>query len=120
MNQSIVGYLTDSENHWVAKLECGHVQHVRHDPPWMVREWVLTAEGREKHLGIELDCKVCDELAERFKERLLPKLRAALNDSYESAGISGLCEEGRWEVAVSSLENVAIGEIIHESSKSLA
>ncbi len=47
--------------HWVAKLECGHNQHVRHDPPWMVREWVVTDEGRKTRLGIELNCIICDE-----------------------------------------------------------
>ncbi|WP_413585352.1 DUF3565 domain-containing protein [Bdellovibrio sp. HCB274] len=120
MKQGIVGYLTDSENHWVAKLECGHVQHVRHDPPWMEREWVTTVEGREGHLGTELDCKVCDELAERFAKLLLPKLRAGLNESYESAGISGLCDEGRFEVSLSALENMEIAEIIHESSRKLS
>jgi hypothetical protein len=29
----IVGYFQDNENHWVAKLACGHKQHVRHNPP---------------------------------------------------------------------------------------
>ncbi|WP_413575916.1 DUF3565 domain-containing protein [Bdellovibrio sp. HCB290] len=120
MKQQIVGYLVDTENHWVAKLECGHVQHVRHDPPWMEREWVTTVEGREGHLGTEFECKVCDELAERFLKALVPKLRATLNESYESAGISGLCDEGRWEVALSSLETAAIGEILQASSRKLA
>jgi tellurite methyltransferase len=46
---------------WVADLECGHMQHVRHNPPWMNRPWVITPEGRERWLGAELDCKRCDE-----------------------------------------------------------
>jgi hypothetical protein len=29
----IVGFHTDVEGDWVADLECGHTQHVRHDPP---------------------------------------------------------------------------------------
>jgi hypothetical protein len=43
----------------VADLECGHTQHVRHDPPWQVREWVTTPEGRASRLGTELDCVKC-------------------------------------------------------------
>jgi len=43
----------------VADLDCGHSQHVRHDPPWQVRPWVVTEEGRKAHLGIELSCALC-------------------------------------------------------------
>ncbi|MDH5764128.1 MAG: DUF3565 domain-containing protein, partial [Nitrospinota bacterium] len=43
-----------------ADLECGHTRHFRHNPPWQVREWVTTAEGRARFLGTELDCKECD------------------------------------------------------------
>ncbi len=58
--QGMVGYHLDDEGHWVAELACGHFQHVRHEPPWMVRPWVLTEQGRESMLGYELDCKKCD------------------------------------------------------------
>ncbi len=40
-----VGFYQDEEGHWAARLECGHGQHVRHDPPWMVREWVFDGRG---------------------------------------------------------------------------
>ena len=60
MRQSIVGFHEDAEGHWVAELACGHGQHVRHDPPWQVREWVLTPEGRREFLGVELECPKCD------------------------------------------------------------
>ena len=63
MRQPITGYHTDDEGHWVAQLECGHNQHVRHDPPWMVRPWVVTREGRDKMLGFRLHCKKCEEEA---------------------------------------------------------
>ena len=72
MQQPITGYHTDDEGHWVAQLACGHNQHVRHDPPWMVRHWVKTANGREHMLGFLLDCKKCEEGApanERPTER---------------------------------------------------
>jgi hypothetical protein len=57
----IVGYHLDDERHWVAELECGHGQHVRHDPPWQVREWVTTESGRAAHLGTILYCVRCVE-----------------------------------------------------------
>lgn len=60
MQQSIVGFHRDDEQHWVAELACGHGQHVRHDPPWINRPWVITAEGRKQHLGTQLNCVKCD------------------------------------------------------------
>jgi len=61
MQRRIVGFHQDDEGHWVADLECGHTQHIRHDPPWQVREWVLTAEGRAGFVGYELECRKCEE-----------------------------------------------------------
>lgn len=60
MKQPITGYHRDDEGHWVAELKCGHQQHVRHDPPWQLRPWVVTEAGRNAHLGRELDCRKCD------------------------------------------------------------
>lgn len=57
MQQAIVGFHIDEENHWVADLACGHTQHVRHDPPWQNRPWVLTEQGRSEKLGVMLECK---------------------------------------------------------------
>jgi hypothetical protein len=57
--RSIVGFHRDEESHWVAELECGHTQHVRHDPPWQVRSWVTTAEGRARFIGTPLYCLLC-------------------------------------------------------------
>jgi 2-phosphosulfolactate phosphatase len=57
----ISGFHRDDEGHWVADLVCGHTQHVRHDPPWQVRPWVLTPEGRAGRLGAELPCVRCAE-----------------------------------------------------------
>jgi len=59
VERRIVGYRQDGEGHWVAELECGHSQHVRHDPPWQVREWVTTEAGRQAHLGTILNCRLC-------------------------------------------------------------
>lgn len=60
MLRAIVGYHQDEALHWVAALRCGHGQHVRHNPPFWERPWVLTAEGRAAKLGVELPCVLCD------------------------------------------------------------
>jgi hypothetical protein len=55
----IIGFHQDQEGDWVAELECGHNQHVRHDPPWQERAWVLSGEGRAGRLGTVLTCRLC-------------------------------------------------------------
>jgi hypothetical protein len=61
MMRKIVDFHQDQAGDWVADLECGHTQHVRHHPPFELRPWVVTPEGRESKLGVKLDCKKCDE-----------------------------------------------------------
>jgi hypothetical protein len=46
MKRRITAYDRDDEGHWRAILDCGHPQHVRHDPPLVTRTWALTEEGR--------------------------------------------------------------------------
>jgi len=65
MLQQVIGFHQDIYFDWVADLQCGHTQHVRHDPPFQLRPWVLTEDGRQDHLGMELACKKCDEGAPR-------------------------------------------------------
>ncbi|HET7306653.1 MAG TPA: DUF3565 domain-containing protein [Gammaproteobacteria bacterium] len=60
MKKRITGFHLDDERHWVAELECGHNQHVRHRPPWINRPWTQTEAGRKKMLGSTLNCKKCD------------------------------------------------------------
>lgn len=60
MLRPIVGYHQDEAGDWVADLGCGHGQHVRHKPPFTLRPWVLTPEGRADELGTELDCVLCE------------------------------------------------------------
>jgi hypothetical protein len=62
LKQRIIGFHQD-EGVWVADLACGHTQHVRHDPPWQIRVWVTTAEGREGFVGALLECGDCDEVS---------------------------------------------------------
>ncbi|MDE3017425.1 MAG: DUF3565 domain-containing protein [Nitrospirota bacterium] len=63
MRRKIQGFHRDEQGDWVAELDCGHGQHVRHQPPWSSRPWTLTREGRTGRLGTELDCARCDEPA---------------------------------------------------------
>lgn len=64
MQRKITGYHLDEFDDWVAELECHHGQHVRHNPPFINRPWVMTEEGRQSKLGERLNCKKCDEHAE--------------------------------------------------------
>lgn len=61
MKRKINGFHRDEQGDWVADLACGHAQHVRHQPPWAERPWVLTTEGRTSRLGMELDCPRCED-----------------------------------------------------------
>jgi tellurite methyltransferase len=60
MLRAIAGFHQDDVGDWVAELRCGHGQHVRHRPPFWVREWILTPEGRAAKVGVELPCVLCD------------------------------------------------------------
>ncbi len=92
MQRRITSFHLDPESHWVADLECGHSQHVRHDPPWQVREWVLTEESRRTRLGSTLDCVLCES-------EVPPDLSPAAAVVYRDARLQGLCHEGAMEVA---------------------
>ncbi|MCA1845478.1 MAG: DUF3565 domain-containing protein [Actinobacteria bacterium] len=83
MRRTIEGFHRDDAGDWVAELSCLHGQHIRHQPPFQDRAWVLTAEGRRERIGAAIDCPLCDraELPEGlvvgrtagpFDERTLP------------------------------------------------
>jgi ribosomal protein S18 acetylase RimI-like enzyme len=59
MQRKIVSFRQDPRREWIAVLECGHTQHVRHNPPFQERAWVLTAEGRQRFVGVPLECGAC-------------------------------------------------------------
>jgi len=54
----------------------------------------------------EQDSKRC--LAEAVRQACLNAARAG----YENAGISGLCEEGRWECAVDAIRALDLDTVI--------
>jgi len=61
MERRITGFTIDDEGHWVAELDCGHRQHMRHRPPFESRPWVTTPDGRVSRLGVTVNCRRCDE-----------------------------------------------------------
>lgn len=69
MKRKIVDFDKDEDGDWRAELDCGHFQHVRHKPPLIKREWLLSEAGRWEKLGAELDCRKCDEENEIFNRR---------------------------------------------------
>jgi hypothetical protein len=60
MRRAIIGFELDANGERIARLACGHAQHVRHQPPFINRPWTETAEGRASMLGTELNCVLCD------------------------------------------------------------
>ena len=76
MHRTIIGYHQDEEGDWVASLNCGHRQHVRHKPPFFERPWTQTAAGREERKKSPLECPLCDRL--EMPEGLIPFHRTPL------------------------------------------
>jgi tellurite methyltransferase len=62
MERPITAFSTDEHGDWVAILNCGHPQHVRHRPPFINRAWTTTEQGRQSKLGQMLKCVRCDRL----------------------------------------------------------
>jgi hypothetical protein len=115
----IIGFRQDGDQEWVADLECGHAQHIRHAPPWQVRPWVMTAEGRAGRIGSRLPCRRCDasevgvtadpvEIAEQVRRALIERALAA----YDDAALQGLCCEGAWEAAVAAMRRFDVAHML--------
>ncbi len=54
-----MGFQQDPSGDWVAELSCLHSQHLRHNPPFQLRPWVLSDEERAAHRGSNIDCTLC-------------------------------------------------------------
>ncbi|WP_152987225.1 DUF3565 domain-containing protein [Pseudomonas sp. TTU2014-080ASC] len=59
MQVKLIDFRQDEEGHWVAVLSCGHTQHLRHQPPWQNRAWVLDETHRKARLGEVFNCGWC-------------------------------------------------------------
>lgn len=64
----ILSFQLDEEGDWFAVLACGHTQHVRHQPPWLNRPWVVTPAGRQAKLGERLRCGWCEQAAAQAQD----------------------------------------------------
>jgi len=53
------------------------------------------------------------DLKRRLAEAVREACLKAAREGYESAGISGLCEEGRWECAVAAIRSLDLEAIIN-------
>ncbi|WP_099235403.1 DUF3565 domain-containing protein [Pseudomonas sp. ICMP 460] len=60
----ITGFHQDLALHWVVELSCGHTQHLRHQPPWQSRAWVLDAAQRLEKIGQAFACGWCAQVRE--------------------------------------------------------
>ena len=70
MKRPIIRFGHDDIGDWVATLSCGHLQHVRHSPPFINRPWVTTEFGRKSKIGEILNCVRCDKF--EFPENFIP------------------------------------------------
>jgi tellurite resistance-related uncharacterized protein len=60
VRRKITSFEQDESGEWIARLNCGHRRHVRHDPPLAERPWVESAAGRAGRIGAELECGHCE------------------------------------------------------------
>lgn len=98
MQRSIVGFYRDVEEQWIAELDCVHGQHMRHNPPFFERPWVLTEVGRDSRIGQLIECVKCDQFewpenltsfqrTPEFDEHSVPK--GLLTNHATKAGVWG-------------------------------
>lgn len=115
MEQKIVGFHLDEEEHWVADLVCGHKQHVRHEPPFFPREWVTNPSKRKQHLGTLLNCKRCDEVGVVVAKAVQQAAFDALKEAQKDATAAALCKEGQVELAMDRLQGLDLKKLSREA-----
>ena len=107
MKRAIVSFDRDEEQDWIVHLGCGHRQHMRHDPPFSDRAWVLTEAGRRSRLGAMCDCVRCDRA--EIPERARAYKRTKTFD--ESSVPAGLLANHATKAGVWGLIRVLAGEL---------
>lgn len=95
VNRRIVGFVKDDAGDWVAKLDCLHRQHVRHNPPFWSAPWVVDDVERTNRVGTALDCPLCD--------------RAELPDDLEVVRTTETWDEGTMPAGLRRAHRVAAG-----------
>ena len=63
MKTIITGFHQDKNKERVVDLSCVHAMHFRHNPPFQIREWVTSPQGRNTYIGFELECRLHDNVA---------------------------------------------------------
>ena len=107
VRRAIVGFHRDDVGDWVAELGCGHGQHVRHKPPFQIRPWVQTGEGRDGMLGTELDCVRCDRF--ELPDGFVPYRRTSELD--ESTVPDGMLAQHKLRAGVWGMIHVLSGRL---------
>ena len=115
MKRPIIRFGHDDIGDWVATLSCGHLQHVRHAPPFINRSWVTTEAGRKSKIGKILNCVRCDRF--EFPDNFIPYKKTPVfteeslpsglkNDHSTKIGIWGkiIVTEGKLRYRVNSLK----------------
>ena len=115
MKRPIIRFGHDDIGDWVATLDCGHLQHVRHSPPFINRPWVITEFGRKSKIGETLNCVRCDKFefpgnfipykkTPVFTEESLPS--GLKNDHSTKTGVWGkiILTEGTLQYRVNNLK----------------
>ena len=115
MKRPIIRFGHDDIGDWVATLNCGHLQHVRHSPPFINRPWVITESGRKSKIGETLNCVRCDKF--EFPENFIPYKKTPVfteeslpsglkNDHSTKTGVWGkiILIEGTLQYRVNSLK----------------
>ena len=117
MHTTIRRFHQDEQGDWVAELACDHGQHMRHNPPWLVREWVTTEHGRQSKLGAAIDCPLCDQIEMPPSAREYKRTSSFTADTLpEALRGSHRTKTGTWArivVEEGSLEYHARGRVHH-------
>ncbi len=108
MDQPIESFHQDELGDWVARLACGHHQHLRHDPPWTNRPWVTSPEGRASKLGEALACRKCDQGAPPdAPAAAAPAVEIRRMRVEETAAVFELLAANGWRDRLGSVERLA-------------
>ncbi|WP_298187457.1 DUF3565 domain-containing protein [uncultured Pseudomonas sp.] len=74
----VLDFRQDEHGDWLAVLSCGHTQHLRHQPPWQNRAWILDPTQRNAQLGKAFPCGWC-AAAHAPNEAAIQRPNPALN-----------------------------------------